>query len=177
MLRCHQCFCAFTEVEDLQKHLNVHGWISEQAGYASAALKCRTDVTAGMGELNIKNQQSSVPRKTIKKVSNIDFSRDKKNSESLLLNEVHHSHLMGLSDHLDYTTTGNDYKKLATMFSLPKDDVEQLSLSHLRGERPTEQMIRLLNYRWPEMTMKTFEKKCEEMKRLDVVTYIRNNVY
>ena len=98
MLRCHQCFCAFTEVEDLQKHLNVHCWISEQAGYASAALKCRADVTAGMGELNIKSQKSSVPRKTIKKVSSVDFSRDKKNSESLLLNDVQHSHLMGLSD-------------------------------------------------------------------------------
>ncbi len=58
-------------------------------------------------------------------------------------------------------------------FSIPRDDVGQLSLSRLRGERPTEQLIRLLNYRWPEMTMKTFEKKCEEMKRLDVVTYIR----
>ena len=177
MLRCHKCFSAFKEEEDLRKHLGVHGWIGEQAGYASAALKSANDVSAGMEELNIKGQQSSVPRKMVNKISNEDFSKSKKNSESLLLNEVHHSHQVWLSDHLDYTTTGNDYKKLAGLFSISKDDVEQLSLSRLRGERPTEQLIRLLNYRWPEMTMKTFEKKCEEMKRLDVVTYIRKNVY
>jgi len=113
----------------------------------------------------------------VNKVSSEDFSRGKNNSESLLLNEVHYSHQMWLSDNLDYTTTGNDYKKLAGLFSISKDDVGQLSLSGFRGERPTEQLIRLLNYRWPEMTVKTFEKKCEEMKRLDVVTYIRENVY
>ena len=177
MLRCHQCFCPFTKVEDLQKHLGVHVWISEQAGYASAALKSAIDVTAGITELNIKSQQSSVPRQTVNKVSSEDFSKGKNNSESLLLNEVHYSHQMWLSDNLDYTTTGNDYKKLAGLFSISKDDIGQLSLSGFRGERPTEQLIRLLNYSWPEMSIKTFEKKCEEMKRLDVVTYIRKNVY
>ena len=177
MLRCYKCFGPFTKVEDLQKHLGVHSWIGEQAGYASSALKSDADVTAGISELNIKGQQSSVPRQTVNKLSSEDFSRGKKNSESLLLNELHYSHQMWLSDNLDYTTSGNDYKKLAALFSIPKDDVGQLSLSRLRGERPTEQLIRLLNYRWPEMTMKTFEKKCEEIKRLDVVTYIRKNVY
>ena len=62
MLRCHKCFSPFTKVEDLQKHLGVHGWIGEQAGYASAALKSANSVSAGLEELNIKGQQSSVPR-------------------------------------------------------------------------------------------------------------------
>ena len=177
MLRCHKCFCLFTEVEDLQKHLGVHDWIGEQAGYASAALKSANDVTAGITELNIKSQQSSVPRQTVTKVSSEDFTRGKNNSDSLLLNEVHYTHQMWLSDNLDYSTSGNDYKKLAGLFSISKDDIGQLSLSAFRGERPMKQLIRLLNYRWPEMSMKTFEKKCEEMKRLDVVTYIRENVY
>ena len=166
MLRCHQCFCPFKKVEDLQRHLAVHGWIHEQADYASASLKPALGVVA-MAERNTKNHRSSISRKML----------ENKKLETLLLNEVEYEYLMGLSDYLDYTNTGNDYKKLARLFSIPKDEVEQLALSHLRGVRPTEQLIRLLNMQCPEMTMKTFMKKCEEMKRLDVVTYIRENIF
>ncbi len=162
-MRCHKCFCPFKKVEDLQKHLAVHDWICEKAGYASAYLKPCIDVT--MAAQNNKNHQSSISRKVLEK------------SETLLLNEVEYEYLMGLSDYLDYTNTGNDYKKLAGLFSIPKDEVEQLALSRLRGARLTEQLIQLLNMRYPEMRMKTFMKKCEEMKRLDVVTYIRENIF
>ena len=101
---------------------------------------------------------------------------DKQSDESeMLLNELKLSHQ--LSDRLDYSSTGNDYKKLARLFGLSRDDIEQLALSHLRGQRPTEQLIRCLNMQYPELTVKDFERKCNQMGRVDVVNYIRKNIY
>ena len=94
----------------------------------------------------------------------------------MLLNELKFSHQLYLSDRLDYSASGNDYKKLAGLFGLSRDDIEQLALSPLRGQRPTEQLIRRLNMRYPELTVKDFERKCNQMGRIDVVNYLRKYI-
>ena len=100
-----------------------------------------------------------------------------KKSETLLLNKVEYEHQMRLSSYLDYTITGNNYKKLAKMCSVSRDGIEQLSLARFRGERPTEQLIQLLNMEYPEMTLKEFMSKCQDIDRLDVVAYIREHIF
>ena len=100
---------------------------------------------------------------------------DKQRDESeMLLNKLKCSHQ--LSNLLDYSASGNDYKKLAGLFGLSRDDIEQLTLSPLRGQRPTEQLIRCLNMRYPELTVKDFERKCNKMGRIDIVNYLRKYV-
>ena len=175
MLRCHYCFGAFKERKDLEKHLGIHEWMIEQARRASSPLLTTTSID----NCALRN---CLHCSTIKVAEGTGlpgscFTKDKKNAETLPLKDVEHEHLIWLSSRLDYAATGNDYKKLAVLFSIPKEDVIQLSISQLRGERPTEQLIRLLNYSRPEMTMKTFQKKCEEIQRFDVASYIKMKVY
>ena len=43
-------------------------------------------------------------------------------------------HLFELSDKLDYSAGGNDYKRLAGMYKFSRDDIEQLGLSQLRDK-------------------------------------------
>lgn len=99
------------------------------------------------------------------------------NEYEIRLNTIKYLHLFELSDRLDYSASGNDYKRLAVMYKFTRDDIEQLGLSTLRGQRPTEQFIRYLNMRMPELTVKDFEGKCAEMQRNDVVKYIQEKIY
>lgn len=103
-------------------------------------------------------------------------SKPRRGEDEMLLNEVPYFHLYELSDRLDHGLNA-DYRKLASMFNLSQDDINQLNLAPLRGQRPTEQLIRTLNMRNPSLRVKDFELKCAEMKRNDVVKYIQEKIY
>ena len=72
---------------------------------------------------------------------------------------------------------GHDVQSLSSLFRLSKDDVAQLGLAHLRGQRPLELLIRTLNMREPDLTVGELEKEFETIKRFDAAKYIRDNVY
>lgn len=107
-----------------------------------------------------------------------------RSSETLLSSMRYHdifklSDLFGERSESDGSTkrVGNDVRTLASLFGLSKDDVAQLDLAHLRGQRPMEVLIRILNMRKPDLTIGELEKKFETIKRLDAVNYIRGSVY
>ena len=145
--KCVYCSHYVTTKEGMRKHYLVdHGWISLSANQSNGNFEPAKEEGKQCDE------------------------------NEMMLNELKFAHQLYLSDRLDYSASGNDYKKLAGLFGLSRDDIEQLTLSPLRGQRPTEQLIRCLNMRYPELTVKDFERKCNKMGRIDIVNYLRKYV-
>ena len=98
---------------------------------------------------------------------------------SLLLSDMDHwPHYFALSDLLDErSAAGGDYRQLAALHGFSQEDIDRLALAPFRGLRPTEQLLRILNQRLPDLRVYDVELKCVEMHRMDVVAYIREKVY
>ena len=145
--KCVYCSHYITSKEGMRNHYLIdHGWISISPDQSNSEFKPAS-------EIDKRCVENEIP-----------------------LNELKFAHQLYLSDRLDYSASGNDYKKLAGLFGLSRDDIEQLTLSPLRGQRPTEQLIRCLNMRYPELTVKDFERKCNKMGRIDIVNYLRKYI-
>ena len=97
---------------------------------------------------------------------------------ALLLSEMAYwPHYLALSDLLDERSAGGDYRRLAALHGFSREDIDRLALASFRGLRPTEQLLRILNQRLPDLRVYDVELKCIEMNRMDVVEYIRKKVY
>ena len=96
---------------------------------------------------------------------------------SLLLSDMEYGHYFALSDLLDERSAGGDYRRLAALHGLSREDIDRLALAPFRGLRPTEQLLRILIQRLPDLRVYDVELKCIEMCRMDVVVYIREKVY
>ena len=106
-------------------------------------------------------------------------------SPATLLSNMKYRHIFKLSDIFQERSAsdgsikgvGNDIRLLSSLFGLSRDDVAQLSLAHMRGQRPMELLIRTLSMRKPDLTVEELEEKFITIKRFDAVEYIRDNVY
>ena len=149
--------------------------VTQKCIYCSHYVMCKEDMRkhylADHGWISLSLDQSNREFESTNEI-------DKQSDESeMLLNEILFSDQIYLCSLLDQSASGNDYKKLASLFGLPRDEISQLELSILRGQRPTAQLIECLNMQYPELTVKDFERKCNQMGRVDVVNYIRKNMY
>ena len=112
--------------------------------------------------------------------NNVNNSKEANGDQSpppLLLSEMEYGHYFALSDLLDEHSAGGDYRRLAALFGFSREDIERLAMVWRWGLRPTEQLLRILNQRMPDLRVYDVEIKCIEMCRMDVVTYIREKVY
>jgi len=98
--------------------------------------------------------------------------------DELLLADLGMKAAYEMAQYLDgYDVLGNDYKGLAAKFGFSTSDIGRFGMAVHRGEKPTVQLIMSLNNRQPELKVKEFEKVLTEMKRMDVVKYIKENIY
>ena len=87
-------------------------------------------------------------------------------------------HYYEISPFLDgHDVLGNDYKGLAAKLNFSTTDINRFGMAYHRGEKPTVQLLRSLNNRYPEMKVKELENVLTQMKRMDVVKYLKENVY
>jgi hypothetical protein len=101
-----------------------------------------------------------------------------------LLSSIKYKDIFGLSDLLGelscnekISSVGNDVSELSASLGLSGQDMQQLKMAHLRGQRPLELMIRTLNMRQPHLTLGHLEGNLRSIHRLDAVNYIHEHVY
>ena len=86
-------------------------------------------------------------------------------------------HYKDLADRLDYGDPGqSDYRDLATSYNFEQADMEHFSTAEKRGQRPTGQLLRYLNIRYPKLTMLDLREKCRIIGRTDVVAYMNKEI-
>ena len=87
-------------------------------------------------------------------------------------------HYYEIAPYLDgHDVLGNDYKGLAARFQFSTTEINRFGMAHHRGEKATVQLLRSLNNRYPEMKVKELENVLTQMKRMDVVKYLKEKVY
>ena len=86
-------------------------------------------------------------------------------------------HCKDLADRLDCANPGqSDYRDLAASYNFEQVDIEHFSSAERRGQRPTGQLLRYLNMRYPKLTLLDLREKCRIIDRTDVVAYINKEI-
>ena len=97
--------------------------------------------------------------------------------EDMRLDQIPYCHYIALSEKLDSEiASGNSYKKLATKVGFNLIDIGHFGNAKYRGQRCTEQFLRSLNLRYPDLTVMEFQLKCIEIGRYDVALYIQQYI-
>jgi hypothetical protein len=93
------------------------------------------------------------------------------------LEYIPYYHYIALSDKLDHDVTGRpNYRELAALFGFNQTDVGHFANARRRGQRPTEQLCRALNMRYPDLTVMALRDMLKILGRSDAVNYINQEI-
>ena len=100
--------------------------------------------------------------------------KTKKNSGVLFMKELSFNDAHEISLLLD-VGFGANWKQLAALYGIDTTTIHNIKLA-VNNESPTQNLLRLLQTRIPDLKVQDFMEKCGQISRNDVVVYIQNNV-